>query len=67
MSSNAAARIELPSAEEIAQSPGFRAMDDFVNSRALEILREWANAPEIVEIMDEAERGTAADPARPGR
>jgi hypothetical protein len=64
MSVTAARQIDIPSAEEVAASPAFKAMDDFVNSRALEILREWATSPEIVEIMDEAERIRAADAAR---
>ena len=64
MSSNAAARIDLPSADGLAESPGLKATDDFVNSRAFEILREWVNTPEIAEILAEAERVKAADAAR---
>lgn len=52
MPSTATARqLGLPTADEIADSAATRAALDFVNSRALEILREWASAPEIQEII----------------
>ncbi len=64
MSANAARKIDLPSAEEMAESPGFKAAEAFAQSRALEILREWVDTPEIRAIMEEAERIKAADAAR---
>ena len=65
-SSNAAGRIDLPSADELFDSPGLRAAQDFANARALDVLREWASTPEIKSIMAEAERIKAAEAAREG-
>lgn len=56
--------IDMRSAEEVAASEGLKATEQFVNTHALEILREWVNAPEISAILEEAERVKAADAAR---
>ncbi len=64
MSNNAAPKIELPSAEQMATSPALAAADDFIASRALEILREWITDPEIQDLLPEAENVKAADAAR---
>ena len=62
--SNAARKIDLPNADDLHESPGLKAAEDFINSRALEILREWATSPEIEEIMVEAKQIKAAEAAR---
>ena len=64
MSANAARKIELPSAEELAGAPGLAATDEFVATRALEILREWMSEAEIGGLDEEAERVVTADGAR---
>lgn len=61
---NAARKIDLPSADDMPESPGLKAAEEFINSRALEILREWATSPEIEAIMTEAERIKDADAIR---
>ena len=64
MSTNAARKVELMSAEEQAISPGFKAAQDFANSKALETLREWIVEQEAVLAAAEAERIRTADAAR---
>ncbi len=39
---------------------GLEGVDEFVNSRALEILREWINEPEMLEILRQAGMTEAA-------
>jgi hypothetical protein len=64
MTSNAAPKIELPTPEQMVGSPSLSAADDFIASRALEILREWVTDPEIRDLLPEAETVKAADAAR---
>ena len=64
MTNRAVQPIELQSAEQIAGSPALTATDDFIASRALEILREWITDPEIRDLLQEAELVKAADAAR---
>ena len=53
----------LPAGDEPAFK-GLEGVDEFVNSRALEILREWINEPEMLEILRQAGMTTAADGER---
>lgn len=48
-------KIELPTPEELAESPALDATREFINSRALEILCEWIDTPEITEAVDPEE------------
>lgn len=64
MTDKAVQAIELQSAEQMAGSPALAATDDFIASRALEILREWITDPEIRDLLPEAEQVKAADAAR---
>lgn len=64
MSNAAVPKIELPTPDEMAASPALAAADDFIASRALEILREWITDPEIRDLLPEAEHVKAADAAR---
>ncbi len=64
MISSATKKWELVSAEELAGAPAHMATEDFVNSRALEILREWMCEAEIGGLDEEAGRVVAADRAR---
>ncbi len=64
MTKQAAQPIELPTPDEMAASPALAAADDFIASRALEILREWITDPEIRDLLPEAEHVKAADAAR---
>lgn len=43
---------------------GLEGVDEFVNARALEILREWINVPEMVELLKQAGFTEAADAER---
>lgn len=43
---------------------GLEGVDELVNSRALEILREWINVPEMVELLKQAGFAEAADAKR---
>jgi hypothetical protein len=43
---------------------GLEGVDEFVNSRALEILREWINVPEMVELLKQAGFSESADAER---
>lgn len=40
---------------------GLEGVEEFVSSRALEILREWINEPEMLEILRQAGMMQAAD------
>ena len=64
MSANAARKMELASAEELVVAPAMAATEDFVNSRALEILREWMCDVEIGGLDEEADRVVTADQVR---
>lgn len=66
MSSNAARKLDLPSADDLVDSPGSKATEEFVTSQAFEILRAWAALPDITQIMAEAERVKAAEATREG-
>ena len=43
---------------------GLEGVEEFVNSRALEILREWINEPEMLDILRQAGMMQAADSER---
>ena len=74
MSINANAhKTSLEPGDTPQSTPGPSPTNDFVNARALEILREWLSEPGIAEalgqaaaddIMEQAERVRAADAAR---
>lgn len=63
---NAAKRIDLPTADQMAASAAIKATEDFANSPAMKILREWSVSPEIKSIEQQAEEVKAAA-ARAGK